>query len=209
MNIVIDGKKYNAVGGQSVLQLARENNINIPSLCYHSDLCVKANCRLCLIEIKGRKGLFTSCSTMVEEEMEIVTTSSDIDKARRINLELLFAQHVEKCPDCIYRYNCELLKMAKEYSVNINRFKDRKIGFPIYEFGGNYADLLSISYALPAMPIFDTNCIIHSKRFIYLAQNIGTIFFNFFPNFQEIKQVCRHRAIVAFYHITMIQILRK
>lgn len=118
-----------------MLEAARANGIDIPALCYHPDLPVKSNCRLCLVEIAGSKGLLTACSTAVKKGMKVVTTSSKIKKARKINLELIFAQHQEECFDCVYRYNCELLRLAKLYQVKINRFVDRKKNFPVYEFG--------------------------------------------------------------------------
>jgi len=117
------------------LETALDNGIKIPALCYHSDLKVKANCRLCVVEIKGRKGLFTSCSTLVEPGMEIMTDSSRIRKARKINLELLFAQHEEECADCVWNYKCQLLDLAKQYKVDICRFIDRKSKYPVYQFG--------------------------------------------------------------------------
>lgn len=133
--ITIDGKKIKANSGQTILEAALNNGIDIPALCFHSDLQIKSNCRMCLVEIKGRKGLHTSCSTKVEQEMEIITDSSKIRKARKINLELIFSQHCEECGDCIWNFNCELLKLAKKYKVEITRFSDRKKGFPVYKFG--------------------------------------------------------------------------
>lgn len=133
--IIINGKEYNATAGQSILEVLRENKIDVPALCFHPDLCVRANCRLCLVEIKGRDGLYTSCSTKIEDGMEISTESPSVIRARKINLELIFAQHREKCKECIYRYNCELLRLAKKYEVNINRYVDRKTDFPVYKFG--------------------------------------------------------------------------
>lgn len=135
MKIIINKKEYDAISGQSILDVLRKNNIDVPALCYHPDLCVRANCRLCLVEIKGKDGLYTSCSTKIEDGMEVVTESPSVIRARKINLELIFAQHREQCKECIYRYNCELLKLAKKYDVKINRFVDRKTDFPCYKFG--------------------------------------------------------------------------
>lgn len=134
VSIKINGKEYQAKKGQTILKILRENDIYVPALCYHPDLCVKANCRLCVVEIKG-DGLYTSCSRKVKDGMEIITESPEILRTIKINLELIFAQHREECNDCIYRYNCDLLKMAKKYGVNISRFKDRKTNSPIHKFG--------------------------------------------------------------------------
>lgn len=135
ITIKIDGKNYQAQAGETVLEIARQNGIDIPSLCYHSDLKPKQSCRLCLIEIKGINCLQTSCTTKACDGMEIRTRSKEIDKARQINLELLFAQHEEECSDCVWLDDCRLLKLARAYKVDIPRFKDRKASFPTYQFG--------------------------------------------------------------------------
>lgn len=133
--IKIDGKEIKASKGQTILEAAEESGVSIPALCYHSDLEVKANCRVCVAEIKGRKGLHTACSTKAEPGMEVFIDSEKAKRARKINLELLFSQHQEECADCVWNLRCELLRLAKEYNVEITRFKDRKTGFPVYDFG--------------------------------------------------------------------------
>lgn len=135
VQIVINKNKVKASEGQTILEVAQENGIEIPTLCYHSDLEIKASCRMCVIEIKGKKGLHTACSTKIEPGMEIITDSLKIQKARKINLELIFAQHYEECDDCIWNFNCQILELAKKYNVKITRFPDRKIGYPCYQFG--------------------------------------------------------------------------
>ncbi len=135
ITIKINGKKIKCKKGKTILEVAIENDIYIPALCHHSDLDIKSNCRLCLVEIKGKDGLFTSCSTKVEPGMEIITDSLKIKRARKINLELIFSQHTKECDDCVLSFNCELLDMAEKYQVRQTRFADRKSDFPIYKFG--------------------------------------------------------------------------
>jgi len=132
--IKIDGKEFEINTGETILVVAKRNGIEIPALCYHPDLDVKANCRICVVEIVGKKDLVTACSTAALDGMEVLTDSEKINKSRKINLELIFAQHREKCDDCAWRYNCQLLKLAEKYQAKINRFKDRKNGFPIYQY---------------------------------------------------------------------------
>jgi NADH dehydrogenase/NADH:ubiquinone oxidoreductase subunit G len=100
MNLKINNKKVKGRIGQTILEIARENGIKIPSLCHHPDLDAKASCRVCVVEIKGREKLVTSCSTLAEEGLEIFTDSPRVKAARKINLELLFASHAEKCGSC-------------------------------------------------------------------------------------------------------------
>lgn len=133
MKIIINGKELEAKKEDTILSVALRNNIDIPSLCYHSDLNIGGSCRICVVEVNNK--LVTACSTKVEEGMSIMTNSADAEKARRINLELLFSQHQEECNDCIWKENCKMLDLAKIYNVEINRFNDRKKHHPIYCFG--------------------------------------------------------------------------
>lgn len=131
----IDGREIEAEAGETILEVTKKNGIEIPTLCYHSDLKNKASCRMCLVEIEGKKGLFTSCSTKAENGMNVVTDSPEISRVRKINLELIMAQHQEECNDCITSHNCKLLQYARRFKANINRFPDRKKGYPVYQFG--------------------------------------------------------------------------
>jgi NADH-quinone oxidoreductase subunit G len=126
MQIIVNGQKIKIDENKNALDALREAGFEIPSLCYHSDLTAKSSCRLCLISIKGVKGLQTACSVKLSPNMEITTESPEITKARKINLELLFSQ----------RYlSPELLKLAKQYKANLKRYVDRKKVFPKYQFG--------------------------------------------------------------------------
>ncbi len=135
IKINVNGKEILAKDGQTILEAMRESGVKVPTLCYHSDLEIKASCRICVVEVKGEKDLFCACSTRPVEGMEIITDSERVRKARKINLELIFAQHKEECQDCIFGFGCRLLSLAKEYKADINRFFDRKTKFPIYQFG--------------------------------------------------------------------------
>ncbi|MFA5013246.1 MAG: [FeFe] hydrogenase, group A [Candidatus Paceibacterota bacterium] len=135
IKIKINNKEYTGMTGETVLTVARRNNVYIPSLCYHSDLEPKASCRLCLVAIEGRKGFFTSCSTIIEPGMEITTDAPEINDLRKKNLELLFAQHIERCNTCVRGINCDLLRLAEEYKVDIKKYDDRKINYPNFQFG--------------------------------------------------------------------------
>lgn len=132
--VILDGKKVLAKEDESVLNLARRKGINIPALCYHPDLSIKANCRVCVVEIKGYLKLKTSCSTLVEPGMEIITNNERVKRARESNLELIYASHVERCATCSSRFECELLRTAKEYDLKITKYKDRKKDRRTYKF---------------------------------------------------------------------------
>ena len=132
--VKLNGKSVLAYKGETVLALAHRNKINIPSFCHHPDLSIKANCRVCVVEIKGAMKLKTSCSTLVEEGMEIISDNERVKRARETNLELIYASHVERCGGCSYRFDCNLLSTAKDFDLKITRFKDRKKTRKTYKF---------------------------------------------------------------------------
>lgn len=135
VQIKIGDKIIIAKEDQTILEAAKENGIDIPALCYHPDLDIKANCRLCGVEIKGEEGITMSCERKVSEGMTVITDSEKIRKVRKTNLELIFSQHREECNDCVWHFNCVLLDLAAKFGVDINKFKDRKSGYPTYNFG--------------------------------------------------------------------------
>jgi NADH-quinone oxidoreductase subunit G/NADP-reducing hydrogenase subunit HndD len=126
LKLKINGKSVSCLPGTTILQAAKTIGIDIPALCQHDDFPSQANCRVCVVEIKGRKCLSTSCSTLVESGMEITTDSDRVKRARSMNLELIYAEHVEKCADCIWRFECKLLEFASKYKLKLTRFNDRK-----------------------------------------------------------------------------------
>ncbi|MEI6597128.1 MAG: [FeFe] hydrogenase, group A [bacterium] len=134
INIKINGKNIVCDYGKTIMQAAHDNGLELPNLCFHPDLSVKANCRVCVVEITGRKSLVTSCSTKVEDGMEIVTDSERVKRSRNLNIELIFAEHIERCPTCIWRVNCKLLELADKYKIEITKFNDRKGKRKVYKF---------------------------------------------------------------------------
>jgi NADP-reducing hydrogenase subunit HndD len=133
MEVIINGQRFAAKKGETILDVAQRNEFKIPTLCYHSDNKICASCRICVVDVGGK--LVPSCSTKVEDGMEIKIDTEEAERARKINLELLFSQHQEECDDCIWNLNCRMLDLAKEFKITINRFVDRKKDFPIYSFG--------------------------------------------------------------------------
>lgn len=99
--INIDGKEVTALPGQTILQVARENNIYIPTLCYDERMEIYGACGLCMVEVEGNPKLLKSCATEVAPNMIIHTNSKRIEESRKTNLELLLSNHVGDCrPPC-------------------------------------------------------------------------------------------------------------
>ncbi|RMD59730.1 hypothetical protein D6821_00525 [Candidatus Parcubacteria bacterium] len=120
--------------GSTILEVALANGINIPHLCHHPDFPPKANCRVCVVEIKGKERLVTACSTLVAEGMEVFTNSPKVARLRKLNLEFIFAEHIEKCATCVWQKVCPLLRLAREHKILITTFQDRKGTREIYKF---------------------------------------------------------------------------
>ncbi len=123
MQIKINDKIYDCQEGETVLAVCQRNGIRIPTLCNHDDLLSSGGvCRLCLVKVKDHSQLTTSCQLTVADGLEIVTEDDDIEKARKINLELLWADHAGKCAHCLKNGNCELQNLAKEYKLDVFDF---------------------------------------------------------------------------------------
>jgi NADP-reducing hydrogenase subunit HndD len=108
--------------GSTILEAAKKHNINIPTLCYYPDLNIKSDCRVCVVEIEGQKGLVTSCSTLVREGMNIKSNSSRALNARKIITEMILANHDSNCTACTRNMNCELQRLSKSLGIEHNRF---------------------------------------------------------------------------------------
>src|SRR3954451_5788255 len=111
--LVIDGRDVSARESQTVLEVAREQDIFIPTLCHLEGLSEFGACRFCLIEVKGINKLLPACVTKVEEGMEVYTHSERLDQYRKTLLELLFAEGNHICSVCIANGHCELQAMAQ------------------------------------------------------------------------------------------------
>jgi bidirectional [NiFe] hydrogenase diaphorase subunit len=129
--LTIDGKEVSAREGETILQVARENGIDIPTLCYLEGLEPIGACRLCLVEVKGINRLVPACVTQVEEGMEVVTNSERLIKYRQMILELLFSERNHTCSVCVVNGHCELQRLAQRLGVTHIRFPYRYPNLPI------------------------------------------------------------------------------
>ncbi|MBN2460594.1 MAG: FAD-dependent oxidoreductase [Candidatus Cloacimonetes bacterium] len=97
INFKINGKKFQSDPGKTILEVAEENGIKIPTLCHDKELKPFGSCWICAVQVKSRKGFVTACGTEVLEGMEITTTSEEIHRARKMALELLLSDHYADC----------------------------------------------------------------------------------------------------------------
>ena len=114
VNIRIEGQSYQVEAGLTILEAARSCGFEIPSLCtFNHGECSQGSCRVCLVEVKGLKGLVASCVYPVSEGMEILISSHRAMVARRTSVELLLSNHSQDCQRCAKNGRCELLHVAK------------------------------------------------------------------------------------------------
>lgn len=103
---------------ETILQIARENDIFIPTLCNMEGLSSVGSCRLCLVEVKGWNKLATACVTKIQEGMEVYTDSERLREYRRMIVELLFSEGNHICAVCVSNGRCELQDMAQILGMN-------------------------------------------------------------------------------------------
>ncbi|MGE5398163.1 MAG: NADH-dependent [FeFe] hydrogenase, group A6 [Chitinophagales bacterium] len=128
VNVTIDGIKVSVPDGSTILAAAKEAGIVIPTLCYHPDQAIKANCRVCVCEVEGQRLLSAACAMPVSEGMVIKTKSPKVIEARRTILELILAHHPQDCLNCIRNGVCELQDLAAEYFIRDNPFEVKSRG---------------------------------------------------------------------------------
>jgi NADH-quinone oxidoreductase subunit G/NADP-reducing hydrogenase subunit HndD len=109
--------------GTTILEAAKKFNINIPTLCHYPELHINSDCRICVVDIEGYRGLKTSCSTPVRDGMKIKTNSPRVLNARKTILELILSNHDADCTSCTRNMNCELQRLAKNIGIDKNRFE--------------------------------------------------------------------------------------
>lgn len=131
VNIKINGREYAVPKNATVLEAARFAGIDIPTLCYLKDINEIGACRLCLVEVKGARGLVTACVYPVNEGMEVFTNTPKVLNARKLNLELVLSTHEKKCLSCIRSTDCELQALCREYGVDETHFESTKMDKPI------------------------------------------------------------------------------
>ncbi|MCL5746296.1 MAG: bidirectional hydrogenase complex protein HoxU [Acidobacteria bacterium] len=120
--LTIDGREVGARGDQTILEVARENGIYIPTLCNVNGLSNVGSCRLCVVEVKGNNRLLPACTTRISEGMDVTVESERLRKYRRMILELLFAERNHVCSVCVSNGKCELQDLALKLGMTHVRF---------------------------------------------------------------------------------------
>ena len=132
ITLTIDGRKCAGQEGQTILQIAQANGINIPTLCYLKHLSPWGGCRMCIVQIVGSPKVVPACSTPATDGKVIVAHSEALQKLRRSTLELLFSERNHICPFCVMnKGDCELQQQGYRHGM----------------------DAISLPYLYPAWPV--------------------------------------------------------
>ena len=124
----IDGNDIEVEEGTTLLEAARKINIDIPTLCYMKGINEIGDCRMCLVEIEGRRNLVASCIQKAEEGMIVRTNTEKIYNARRTMLQLILSEHNRSCLSCTRNGNCELQKLAIQFNIDNLEYEGTKEG---------------------------------------------------------------------------------
>ena len=126
-NINIDGKAIDFKLGQTIIEAARDQGIEIPHFCWHPKLSVSGNCRICLVEVEKMPKLVIACSTLASEGMVVHTNSEKVIAAQNAVMEFLLINHPLDCPICDEAGECKLQDYSYKYSVGESRFVEEKV----------------------------------------------------------------------------------
>ena len=163
--ITINGKKVEFTDEKNVLSIIRKAGIDIPTLCYHSELSTFGACRLCTVE-DDRGRLFASCSEEPRDGMVIYTHTERLRKHRKLIVELLLAAHCRDCTTCVKSGECKLQELAHSMGVLKVRYN-------------NYNEIRPVDYSSPAIVRDPNKCILcgNCVRVCSELQGIGVLGF--------------------------------
>ncbi len=150
--IEVNNRQISATEGETLLTALQRNGIKVPTLCHMNRFSPTGACRLCVVEVEGKRDLITSCSYPVEPNMKVLTNSQRVIKARKALVELLLSNHPDDCLYCQRNGNCELQWLAEEMNVKERKYFGEKNQY--------YPDFSSTSVARdPAKCVLCSRCV--------------------------------------------------
>ena len=151
VQLTINGMPVSGIKGRTILETARNNEIAIHTLCYHSKLRPLGSCRLCVVEVEGVQSPVPACEMLISDEMVIQTHTPLLEDFRRETLKLLFLRHPMNCGACEISGECQLQTLAYEYDISHNdlhTYEIRQTEYPL------------ASYATPLIKYHPRRCIL-------------------------------------------------
>ncbi|MDX8405767.1 MAG: NADH-quinone oxidoreductase subunit NuoG [Mariprofundus sp.] len=134
-SLFINDQEVEVTPGTSILEACRQNDYDVPYFCYHPELSVAANCRMCLVEVEGWPKPAASCCTPVSEGMKVKTQTDSLKKDRKMMMEYLLIHHPLDCPVCDQGGGCKLQDYALEHGASKGRYAEHKRAVVNYELG--------------------------------------------------------------------------
>lgn len=135
IKLTIDGREVSARPDQTIFEVAKENGIYIPTLCYHARLSLLKSCRICLVDVEGAEMPMASCATPVVDGMVIHTRTDRVERMRLEALKLLLVNHPLDCPVCDAGGECQLQNRTNEFGIAQNDFPPEKREIPAEPYG--------------------------------------------------------------------------
>lgn len=135
ITLKISGIEFKTGEGGTILDLARANNIFIPTLCSFKGLSNVGACRLCMVEVRGVPRLLPACATLVAEGMDVTVDSPKVAKYRKMILELLLAERNHICAACVSNGHCELQSLAQQLGVHHTRYP---YSYPVFKYDASH-----------------------------------------------------------------------
>ncbi len=126
ITLTINGQQIEAEAGRLLIDVADDNNIEIPRFCYHKKLSVAANCRMCLVEVERAPKPMPACATPIANGMVVYTRSSKAIAAQKSTMEFLLINHPLDCPICDQGGECELQDVAMGFGAGVSRYTEEK-----------------------------------------------------------------------------------
>jgi len=157
--LYIDDKEVTVAPGTSILEACRKQGVDVPYFCYHPELTVAANCRMCLVEVEGWNKPAASCCTPVSEGMRVRTQTETLAEDRRMVMEYLLIHHPLDCPVCDQGGACKLQDYAVEHGAARGRYAEPKRAVINYNLG-------------PFVNTSMTRCI-HCTRCVRFAEEVA------------------------------------
>ncbi len=127
VKIKIDGRDLTVPAEWTVIKAAQENGIEIPHYCYHENLSIAGNCRICMVGLKGAPRPVVACAQPVAEGMEVTTSGKDVEEARKGVMEFLLINHPLDCPECDQAGECKLQDYSFDHGRDHGRFHEEKV----------------------------------------------------------------------------------
>jgi len=151
INVTIDGKACSGIFGQTILQIARENDIYIPTMCYLTKTLPIASCRMCIVDVEGVDGAILSCQEKATDGAVVQTQNPELHKERQNIMKLYNVNHPLECGVCDQSGECDLQNKTMEFGVEGQNFTTKEPARPVQNWG-------HVSYD-PALCIMCEKCV--------------------------------------------------